>query len=115
LYETLEREGLGHVGIACCEHTGWTETAENLAGLQELGAEKYLSHITGHEYTANISFTLDTKKSVWQTEYCDLNDEWNPDWDGINRGDGWRWAFILHKALTTGSVNGYYWYVSLQE
>lgn len=112
LYETLEREGFGHVGIACCEHTGWDDTAENLAGLQELGAEKYLTHVTGHEYSGNISFALDTDKSVWQTEYCDLNDDWNPDWDGVNRGDGWRWAFILHKALTTGNVNAYYWYDS---
>lgn len=34
LYETLEREGLGHVGIACCEHTGWADTAEHIAGLR---------------------------------------------------------------------------------
>lgn len=111
LYETLEREGLGHVGIACCEHTGWDDTAEHIAALQELGAEKYLSHITSHEYTSNISYALDSKKPVWQSEYCDLNDEWNIGWDGINRGDGYRWAFILHKALTTGNVNAYYWYV----
>lgn len=49
---------------------------------------------------------------MWQTEYCDLNDNWNPDWDGINKGDGYRWAFILHKALTTGNINAYYWYVT---
>ena len=113
LYETLEREGLGHVGIACCEHTGWDDTAENIAGLQELGAEKYLSHVTSHEYSGNISFQLDTDRRVWQTEYCDLSNDWNPHWDGVNRGDGWRWAFILHKALVTGNVNAYYWYVSL--
>jgi O-glycosyl hydrolase len=111
LYETLAREGLGHVGIACCEHTGWHETAENIAGLQELGAEKYLSHVTSHEYSGNISYQLDTDRRVWQTEYCDLSNDWNPRWDGVNRGDGWRWAFILHKALTVGNVNAYYWYV----
>jgi O-glycosyl hydrolase len=112
LHDTLEREGLGHVGIACCEHTGWHETAENIAGLQELGAEKYLSHVTSHEYSGNISYQLDTDRRVWQTEYCDLSNDWNPRWDGVNRGDGWRWAFILHKALTVGNVNAYYWYVS---
>lgn len=109
LHSTLEREGLGHVGIACCEHTGWDETAANLAALQGLGVEKYLSHVTGHEYTSNISYALDTELKVWQSEYCDLSDEWNPGWDGVNRGDGWRWAFVLHKALVKGEANGYFW------
>jgi O-glycosyl hydrolase len=112
LRKTLDDAGMQDIGIACCEETGFDETVETLAALKELGAEQYLSTVTTHEYSSNISAPLDTDRKVWQSEYCDLGDDWNPDWDGVNDGDGYRWASILHNALSVGNVNAYFWYDS---
>ena len=116
LRAALDKSGHEDVGIACCEHTGWDETAEHVAELQALGVEDLLTTWTGHEYSGNITGPLATDKRVWQSEYCDLADDWNPDWDtGVNDGDGYRWAYILHNALTVGNVNSYFWWLALQD
>lgn len=116
LRSALDAAGHPDVGIACCEHTGWDETAAHVTALQDLGVEHLLTTWTGHEYSGNITGPLDTEKRVWQSEYCDLSDPWNPEWDtGVNDGDGYRWAYILHNALTVGEVNAYFWWLALQD
>lgn len=112
----LDEAGHDDVGVACCEHTGWDETAAHVAEVQALGVEDLLTTWTGHEYSGNITGPLDTDKSVWQSEYCDLTDSWNTKWDtGVNDGDGYRWAYILHNALVVGELNSYFWWLGVQD
>lgn len=115
LWQTLKDAGYD-VGIACCELTGWDETVEMAHELQVLGVEEYLSTWTSHEYTSPIDSELDTDLSVWQSEYCDLSGRWTTAWDsGESDGDGHHWAEILHRALSVGNVNAYFWWLAVQD
>lgn len=115
LHKTLEDAGLD-VGIACCEQTGWQATKDMVSQVQAHGVEHLLTTWASHEYTSPIDGPLDTELSVWQSEYCDLSDRWNTAWDtGINDGDGFRWASILHRALAVGNVNAYFWWLVVQD
>ncbi|KAL2751990.1 glycoside hydrolase family 30 protein [Sodiomyces alcalophilus JCM 7366] len=115
LHKTLEDAGLD-VGISCCEQTGWQATQQMVSQIQALGVEHLLTTWAGHEYTSPINAPLDTELSVWQSEYCDLNDRWTTAWDsGVSRGDGYRWASVLHRALAVGNVNAYLWWLVVQD
>ncbi|KAF2840089.1 glycoside hydrolase family 30 protein [Patellaria atrata CBS 101060] len=116
LSPTLAAANLSHVGIICCENTGWQQTTQAFNGIKSSGAESLLSVVATHEYTSRISSALSTPAHVWQTEYSDLNGRWSTAWySNGGAGDGLTWANNIYTGIVTGNLNAYLWWVGIQD
>lgn len=116
LRPTLDKNNLTHVGINCCENTGWTATTQTTQQIQAAGAESLLYAITTHEYTSRISGVLKTTARVWQTEYSDLNGAWSTAWytNGAS-GDGFTWANTVFNAIVNSNLSAYIFWEGVQD
>ncbi|KAK3320639.1 glycoside hydrolase family 30 protein [Cercophora scortea] len=116
LHPTLEKAGLSHVHIACCDATGWKVQTTMTTALKTAGAEDLLGIVTSHTYTSGISGTQPTTRKVWETECSDLSGAWSTAWytNGAS-GDGYTWANSIYTGLTSGNVSAYLWWVATQD
>jgi len=116
LSKTLKDNNLGHIGINCCDSTGWQIAGQVAGQIKSSGAEDLLYAITSHEYTSRLGAPLSTKAKVWETEYCDLTGQWTAAWYANGgAGEGWSWAMNVYNALTRSNVNAYLYWEAVQQ
>ncbi len=116
LHPTLQKNGLAHIAITCCEATGWKVQAKMTSDVVAAGAEDLVGVFTGHTYSSEIKSTLPTTRRVWETECSDLRYKWSTAWYTSGAaGDGLTWANHIHDGLTLGNVNAYLWWVATQD
>jgi hypothetical protein len=70
LYNTLQANNLRHVGINCCENTGWKYAVDVTRELQTAGVEDMLYAIASHPYTDALGAPLNTTARVWENRVC---------------------------------------------
>lgn len=87
LKPTLEARGFGYIKVTCCEATGWSDTLSQLAEISLEGGGDNFDIVTSHGYSSDPKAPLLTDKRVWQTEWADLDGDWNPRWDDRGRSD----------------------------
>ncbi|EAW14120.1 putative cellulose hydrolase [Aspergillus clavatus NRRL 1] len=111
LHPTLQKAGLSHVGITCCDATGWSAQKTRTAELIAANAEGLLSRITSHSYSSDPTSPMGANIPVWQTETADLSGAWETTWHSSGgKGEGLTWAEKIHTAITQGGVSAYlYW------
>lgn len=111
LRRTLDEGGFAHVQVTCCEATGWQTQADMLTELQLGGAEDDIGTVVGHGYSSNPGLPFATDKKVWQTEWADLDGDWNAHWDVLGKaGEGLPWANHIQRSLAQSNVSGWlYW------
>ncbi|RYP63051.1 hypothetical protein DL769_007077 [Monosporascus sp. CRB-8-3] len=111
LYDTLAKQGLSNVSIACCDAMGWNSQRSMTQGLISQGVEKYLGYVTSHMYTGDPNSPINTRLKTWQTEGADLNSRWCATWYS-NGGlcEGMTWANKIHTGLASANLSAYiYW------
>src|SRR5271168_3636703 len=79
LYEAIKSAGLS-TGITCCDAEGWDDQVAFTQQIVDAGADKYLARITSHWYTSRGTSPIPTNLRVWETEYCDLFDNFTTAW-----------------------------------
>jgi hypothetical protein len=113
LHPTMQKAGLSHVGINCCDAMGWNAQKTRTAQLISSGVENLLSRITSHSYSSDPTSAMGTSKPVWMTENADLSDKgtWETTWySNGGAGEGFTWAQKIYTAITQGGVSAYlYW------
>ncbi|KAI0378763.1 glycoside hydrolase family 30 protein [Hypomontagnella monticulosa] len=111
LHDTLEKNGLGNVSIACCDAMGWNSQRSITQGLVSAGMEKYLGYITSHMYTGDPNSVIPTKLKTWQTEAADLQSRWCATWySSGGLCEGFTWANKIHNGLANANLSAYiYW------
>ena len=98
--------------IAFGEATGWRDQEEMLQEMKSVpGAARYVDTVVGHGYQDAPSSPLSTDKPTWQTEWADLDGDWNNHWDAIGKaGEGLEWANKIQDSFTEGGVSAFlYW------
>jgi glucuronoarabinoxylan endo-1,4-beta-xylanase len=108
---TLARSGL-HARVACCDATGWDVGKPYIdAILGDPAAARWLAVATAHGYSSPPAYPLTTRRPVWQTEWAQLKQPWNPAWDDGSDASGMTWAQNVQDAFTRGNVNAFfYWW-----
>ncbi|KAH7117016.1 glycoside hydrolase superfamily [Dendryphion nanum] len=116
LRPTLDSNNLTHVGINCCDGTGWSVAGQHASAIASQGAEPLVYAITSHEYTSRLGSPLRTKARVWQTEYCDLNGGWSTGWySNGGTGDGFTWANNVFNGLVNSNLSAYLFWEGVQD
>lgn len=107
LSPTLQKSSLT-TKIACCDGSGWEEQRERLTGIQNAGAESTLGIVTSHGYSSPLSTPLNTSKTVWQTEWADLEGAQTYAWyvNGSS-GEGLTWANHIQQAFAVSNVSAF--------
>jgi len=97
--------------VACCDNEGWGTAAQYVqAVLGDPASARYVGLITSHGYTAAPTAALTARRPVWESEWANFS-AWDPAWDDGTAGDGLTWADAIQAALTSGDVNGFfYWW-----
>lgn len=115
LRPTLDQNNMTHIKITCCDAEGWNHQNGMLGELKSRGVEDMLGVITGHSYTSQPSFAMNTKLPVWQTEAADLQGAWTAAWfQGGGAGEGWTWTNNIYNAITGGNAAAYLYWVGVQ-
>ncbi|KAF2847120.1 glycoside hydrolase family 30 protein [Plenodomus tracheiphilus IPT5] len=116
LRPTLDRANLTHIGITCCDATGWNVASQHASQIASAGAEKLIYAITSHEYSSRITNPLRTAARVWQTEYSDLNGAWSTAWytNGA-AGDGFTWANTIFNGIVNANLSAYIFWEGVQD
>lgn len=77
--------------------------------------DSLISTITAHAYTSAPNSPLNTKHSVWQTEYADLSGAWTTAWYGNGgAGDGLTWANNIYNGVVKANCSGYLYWIATQ-
>ncbi|MFH8440136.1 glycoside hydrolase [Streptomyces sp. NPDC018026] len=98
--------------IAFGEATGWRDQEEMLQEMKSVpGADRYVDTVVGHGYQGEPSSPLSTDEPTWQSEWADLDGDWNNHWDAIGKaGEGLEWANKIQDSFTEGGVSAFlYW------
>lgn len=97
--------------ITCCEATGWQTQADLLTELQLAGADGDVGVVVAHGYSSNPGLPLATTRKVWQTEWADLDGDWNAQSDVLGKaGEGLPWANHIQRSLGQSNVSAWlYW------
>ncbi|KAI1074370.1 glycoside hydrolase family 30 protein [Whalleya microplaca] len=111
LHDTLDKNGLLNVSLACCDAMGWNTQKSITQGLVSQGMEEYLTLITSHMYTGDPNSIISTRLKTWQTEAADLQSRWCATWYGSGGlCEGMTWANKIHTGLANANLSGYiYW------
>jgi GH35 family endo-1,4-beta-xylanase/O-glycosyl hydrolase len=107
----LRRQGL-RTKVACCDATGWDVGKPYVdAILDDPQAARWLGVATAHGYSSPPAYPLTTRRPVWQTEWAQLEQPWNPAWDDGSDASGLTWAQNVQDAFVRGGVNAFfYWW-----
>ncbi|GLW64076.1 hypothetical protein Arub01_23200 [Actinomadura rubrobrunea] len=99
------------LGVICCEHTGWMGQLDYTRAIEaDPEARRYITTYTGHRYSSSADQPQPTRKHTWMSEWNPDGATWNENWDDGSGSDGMTIAEDIHHTLTTGSANGYlYW------
>ncbi|KAI9710557.1 MAG: hypothetical protein M1820_002693 [Bogoriella megaspora] len=111
LYNTLQSNNLGSVGITCCDSTGWPNQKTATAAIIAAGAEKYLKVITSHMYSGDPNSIIPTSLKTWETEGADLNSAWTTTWySNGGPAEGLTWASKIATGILSANLSAYlYW------
>ncbi|KAF2748923.1 glycoside hydrolase family 30 protein [Sporormia fimetaria CBS 119925] len=116
LRPTLDRANLTHVGINCCEATGWNVANQHAQEMISAGVENMLNAVTSHEYTSRIGSPMRTRAKVWQTEYSDLSGGWSTAWySNGGAGDGFTWANTVFNGIVNANLSAYLFWEGIQD
>ncbi|KAF2185165.1 glycoside hydrolase family 30 protein [Zopfia rhizophila CBS 207.26] len=116
LHPTLQANNLSHIGINCCDATGWSVAGQHASQLKSSGVENLIYAITSHEYTSRISGRLNTAARSWQTEYSDLNGRWSTAWySSGGAGDGFTWANTVYNGIVNANLTAYIYWEGVQD
>jgi O-glycosyl hydrolase len=116
LRPTLDAANLTHVGINCCEATGWSVAGQHASQMISSGVEGMIYAVTSHEYTSRIGSPIRTKARVWQTEYSDLNGGWSTSWyQSGGAGDGYTWANTVFNGVVNANLSAYLFWEGVQD
>lgn len=109
-YSTILEAGL-NTGIICCDAEGWNDQATYTQQIVSAGAEEYLSRISSHWYTSQGTSPINTTLRVWETEYADLNDDFNTVWYSSGaESEGFTWAGYIYQGLVECNLSAFlYW------
>ncbi|PSN61176.1 glycoside hydrolase [Corynespora cassiicola Philippines] len=116
LRPALDAVNLTHIGINCCEATGWSVAGQHASQIASAGAEGLVYAITSHEYTSRVGSPLRTRARVWQTEYSDLNGGWSTAWySNGGAGDGFTWANTVFNGIVNANLSAYLFWEGVQD
>lgn len=103
----LRKSGL-KTEIACCDGSGWEQQRSRLEGVQQAGAESTLGIVTAHGYSSPPTTPFSTSKSVWQTEWADLEGPQTYAWyHNGSAGEGLTWANHIQQAFAVSNVGAF--------